>query len=60
MKQTAPNTKPVKPKKPAPAQETSVKIPVPCSLTEQRVREIAREEIIKWQDERFASRLKYY
>lgn len=41
--------KPVKPKKPLPTKEESAKIPVPCSmLTEERVREIAKEEIQKY------------
>ena len=40
-----PNGKPVYPKKPLPAQEESAKIPVPRGFTEERVREIAREEI---------------
>jgi len=43
-----PSGKPVKPKKPLPAKETPAKVPVACSLAKDRVREIARGEIIKW------------
>jgi hypothetical protein len=43
-----PSGKPVKPKKPLPEKEIPAKVPVPCGLTEERVREIAREEITKW------------
>ena len=39
--------KPVKPSKPVPSKEVGVKIAVPVSMTEERVREIAREEIMK-------------
>lgn len=46
QKKSIPNGKPVKPKKPVPTKEEPVKVPVPCSvLTEERVREIAREEV---------------
>ena len=49
-------SKPVKPKKPLPAKEEAVKIQVPRSvLTEERVRKIVREEIIKWHKEDDAS-----
>jgi len=48
LKKPTPRGKPVRPKKPPPTQEAPARIPVPCSLTEKRVREIAREEIIKW------------
>lgn len=48
-----PSGKPIKPKKPMPTKEGTEKIPVPCGLTEERVREIAREEIIKWEEENF-------
>ncbi len=42
-----PSGKPVKPKKPLPAKGEPAKIPVHCStLTEIRVRKIAREEIL--------------
>jgi hypothetical protein len=52
-KEPTPSGKPTKPKKPAPTQETSVKIPVPCSvLNEERVREIAREEIKRYMGDR--------
>ncbi len=45
QRESTPSGKPVKPKKPAPVKEEGVKISVPCSvLTEERVREIAREE----------------
>jgi len=48
-----PSGKPVKPQKPPPTKEEAVKIPVPCAvLTEERVREIAREEIIRYMGER--------
>ena len=47
-KKPTPSGKPVKPKKPLPAKEEPAKIPVPCGLTEERAREIAREEIEKW------------
>ncbi len=40
-----PTGKPVKPRKPAPSKEEGAKIPVPVALTEQRVREIVREEM---------------
>jgi len=40
--------KPVKPKKPLPTGEESAKVPVACCLTEERAREIAREEIARW------------
>jgi hypothetical protein len=44
--------KPVKPIKPQPTKEEPVKIPVPCSvLTEERVREIVREEMRLYMDE---------
>ena len=46
---------PVKPKKPLPSKEEPVKIPVPCSvLTEERVREIAREEVLRREMEKIA------
>ncbi len=47
LNKSTPSGKPIKPKKPLPIHEESVKIPVPCSLTEERVREIVREEILK-------------
>jgi len=40
--------KPVHPKKPLPAKEAPAKVPMACCLTEERAREIAREELIKW------------
>jgi hypothetical protein len=43
-----PSGKPVKPKKPLPTKETPAKVPVACGLTEERAREIAREEIAIW------------
>ena len=51
-KKPTPSGKPVKPKKPLPTKEEPVKIPVPCSLTEERAREIAGEEIEKYMQER--------
>lgn len=54
----APSGKPVKPNKPVPAQEQSAKIPVACSvLTEERVREIAREEVLKREMEKLETKL---
>ncbi|MFC1957632.1 hypothetical protein ACFLX0_02325 [Chloroflexota bacterium] len=50
---TNPSGKPVTPKKPKPTSEESVKIPVSCALTEKRIRDIAREEIIKWHKDIF-------
>ena len=38
--------KPVRPKKPMHPKVKSEKIPIPCGLTENRVREIVREEIL--------------
>ncbi len=52
-KEPAPSGKPVKPKKPLPTKQEPEKVLVPCSVcTEERVREIAREEIIKYMGER--------
>jgi hypothetical protein len=48
QKKTTPSGIPVKPKKPSPTKEEPAKIPAPCAvLTEGRVREIIREEILK-------------
>lgn len=54
-KEPRPSGKPARPKKPHPAKEDSAKVPVPCgaraqgaTLTEERVREIVREEVAKW------------
>lgn len=43
-----PNIKPVKTKKPLPTKKAPAKEPVPCPvLTEERVREVVRGEILK-------------
>jgi hypothetical protein len=48
-REATPSGKPVKPKKPLPTRKGAEKVPVPCSvLTEERVREIAREEALKY------------
>lgn len=47
-KKSTHNGTPVKPKKPLPIKEEPAKVPTPCAvLTEEGVREIAREEILK-------------
>ena len=57
-KESTPIEKPVKPKKPLPTKEESMKIPVPClALAKNQIREIVREEIIKWNKENFMSTL---
>ncbi len=60
-KKSPPDTNPVTPRKPTPVKVAPAKEPVPCgSLIEERVREIAREEIVKHvrkaNSERYASR----
>ncbi len=48
QKKTTPSGTPVKPKIPLPVKEEPAKIPAPCAmLTEERAREIIREEILK-------------
>ena len=54
------SVKPVKPKKPLSPKKESAKIPVPCSLSEERIREIAREEAIKYMDELSIRRMSTY
>jgi len=44
LEEPTPSVEPVKPKKPLPTNEEPVKIPVSCYLSEERIREIAREE----------------
>lgn len=51
-KELATNCRPVKLKKPCPTQQGLAKVPVPVGLTEERVREIAKEEITKYMGER--------
>ncbi|HEY42062.1 MAG TPA: hypothetical protein G4O18_09460 [Dehalococcoidia bacterium] len=54
MKNPTLSGKSVEPQKPLPTKEEPTKIPVPCAtLTEERVREIVREEIHKWEEETF-------
>jgi hypothetical protein len=60
LKKPMPSGKPVKSKKSLPTKKEPAKIPVPCYLSEGRIREIAREETIKYMNEVSIRRMAVY